>query len=191
MLFHLSLSRLPSLWNHHSANFKITLYNCPNVVRIATARWLTLASNHQLAVSLNVTEALNSPALPVKLTSFSISAILASILILAAFLIYFKTRYRKVKRFWVKVGKASVGLLASKHPGQHHASAAVPWVSLNLARTQVPLSLTLEHWLTGQESILASVKLCAGWRLNFAFNENKWTDIQLFTHSWSNISHVL
>lgn len=39
----------------------------------------------------------------------------------------------------MEVGKASVGLLVSKHPSQHHASAAVLLVSLNLARISVPL----------------------------------------------------
>lgn len=39
----------------------------------------------------------------------------------------------------MEVGKARVGLLVSKHPSQHHASAAVLLVSLNLARIPVPL----------------------------------------------------
>lgn len=87
-----------------------------------------------------MTEPLNKPAVPVKLTSFSISAILASILILAAFPVSFKLRYRrKLERFRVEVGKASVGLLVSKHPSQHHASAAVLLAPLNLARMQLPL----------------------------------------------------
>lgn len=96
-----------------------------------------------------MTEPLNKPAVPVKLTSFSISAILASILILAAFPVSFKLRYRKkLEWFRVEVGKASVGLLVSKRASQHHASAAVLLVLLNLARIQLPLGIPKPGALT-------------------------------------------